>query len=140
MKNETGNLIINIVTTICIYLWNNASVFIIYLVLNVIDTITGTLKAKKQHVENSRKGLQGIIRKLGCWILIFVSFLVSIAFVDIGKRLNLNLKVMFCLGWYVLGAMILNELRSIIENLVQLHVFIPKILTKGLQELEDHFK
>lgn len=140
MKNETGNLVISIIATIGIYLWNNASVFIVYLVLNVIDTLTGILKAKKKHVENSRKGLQGVLRKLGCWILIFVSFLVSIAFVDIGRKLSLNLNIMLCLGWYVLGTMILNELRSIIENLIQLHVFIPKILTKGLQELQDHFK
>ena len=175
MKNETGNLIIRIVTTIGIYLWHNASVFIIYLVLNVLDILTGMLKAK-----DSRQGLQGVtrsqgshqgdrphqgsqdqqggrglsqdreppgnwfvqgvLRKLGCWILIFVSFLVSIAFVDIGKKLNLNLHIMFCLGWYVLGAMILNELRSIIKNLIQLHVFIPKIFTKCLQEIENHFK
>ena len=106
----------------------------------MIDTLTGILKAKKKHVENSREGLQGVLRKLGCWILIFVSFLVSIAFVDIGRKLSLNLNIMLCLGWYVLGTMILNELRSIIENLIQLHVFIPKILTKGLQELQDHFK
>lgn len=119
MKNETENLIIRIVTTIGIYLWHNASVFIIYLVLNVLDTLTCMLKAK-----NSRQGLKGVLRKLGCWILIFVSFLVSIAFVHIGKKLNLNLHIMFCLGWYVLGAMILNELRSIIKNLIQLHVFI----------------
>lgn len=135
MKNETGNLIIRIVTTIGIYLWHNASVFIIYLVLNVLDILTGMLKAK-----DSRQGLQGVLRKLGCWILIFVSFLVSIAFVDIGKKLNLNLHIMFCLGWYVLGAMILNELRSIIKNLIQLHVFIPKTFTKCLQEIENHFK
>ena len=64
MKNETENLIIRIVTTIGIYLWHNASIFIIYLVLNVLDTLTCMLKAK-----NSRQGLQGVLRKLGCWII-----------------------------------------------------------------------
>ena len=59
MKNETENLIIRIVTTIGIYLWHNASVFIIYLVLNVLDTLTCMLKAK-----NSRQGLKGVLRKL----------------------------------------------------------------------------
>ena len=101
----------------------------------ILDTLTCMLKAK-----NSRQGLKGVLRKLGCWILIFVSFLVSIAFVHIGKKLNLNLHIMFCLGWYVLGAMILNELRSIIKNLIQLHVFVPKIFKKCLQEIEDYFK
>ena len=55
-------------------------------------------------------------------------------------KINLNLHIMFCLGWYVLGAMILNELRSIIKNLIQLHVFVPKIFKKCLQEIEDYFK
>lgn len=41
---------------------------------------------------------------------------------------------------YSLGAMILNELRSIIKNLIQLHVFVPKIFKKCLQEIEDYFK
>ena len=59
MKNETENLIIRIVTTIGIYLWHNASVFIIYLVLNVLDTLTCMLKAK-----NSRQGLKGVFVNL----------------------------------------------------------------------------
>ena len=36
MKNETGNLIIRIVTTIGIYLWHNASVFFFFFVLFVL--------------------------------------------------------------------------------------------------------
>lgn len=35
-----------------------------YLILNVLDYITGTIKAKVKKVENSNKGLIGIVKKV----------------------------------------------------------------------------
>lgn len=37
--------------------------FIGYLILNLVDYLTGTIKAKIKKVENSNKGLIGILKK-----------------------------------------------------------------------------
>ncbi|WP_370457427.1 phage holin family protein [Catenibacterium sp. BIOML-A1] len=37
------------------------------------------------------------------------------------------------LGWYVLISLIINEYRSILENLVEAGFDVPQILVKGLE-------
>lgn len=106
--------------------------FLGYLILNISDYITGTLKAKVNKVENSHKGLLGIIKKICYWILIFISFLISYLLVEIGVKLNINLDFIMLFGWFTLACLIINESRSIIENLVEIGIEVPAILTKGL--------
>lgn len=106
--------------------------FLGYLILNISDYITGTLKAKVNKVENSHKGLLGIIKKICYWILIFISFLISYLLVEIGAKLNINLDFIMLFGWFTLACLIINESRSIIENLIEIGIEVPEILTKGL--------
>ena len=65
--------------------------FLGYLILNVFDYLTGTIKVKIKKQENSNKGLIGIIKKVCYWILISVAFLISYLLVDIGNCININL-------------------------------------------------
>ena len=37
------------------------------------------------------------------------------------------------LGWFVLASLIINEIRSILENLVEAGFNVPVILVKGLE-------
>lgn len=103
-----------------------------YLILNISDYITGTLKAKINKTECSNKGLLGIIKKVCYWILIFISFLISYLLVQIGVKLNINLDFIMLFGWFTLACLIVNESRSIIENLIEIGIEVPEILTKGL--------
>mgnify|MGYP005784725507 CR=1 FL=1 len=106
--------------------------FLGYLILNISDYITGTLKAKINKTENSNKGLLGIIKKVCYWILIFISFLISYLLVQIGTKLNINLNFIMLFGWFTLACLIINESRSIIENLIEIGIEVPEILAKGL--------
>lgn len=106
--------------------------FLGYLILNIFDYITGTLKAKVSKSENSNKGLFGIIKKICYWILILISFLISYLLVQIGAKLNIDLNFVMLFGWFTLACLIINESRSIIENLVEIGIEVPAILTKGL--------
>ena len=45
-------------------------VFVTYFILNVLDWLTGWYKSRKLHSESSAVGLQGILKKLGYWILL----------------------------------------------------------------------
>lgn len=106
--------------------------FLGYLILNFFDYITGTIKSKVKHTESSNKGLIGIIKKLCYWILICLSFLISFLLVQIGVKININLDFIMLFGWFTLACLIINETRSIIENLVEIGIHVPSFLTKGL--------
>lgn len=107
--------------------------FAVFLLLNFIDWITGWMKSRLAGKENSSKGLLGIVKKFGYWIMILISFLMGSVFVDIGTVLGINLQVTTLIGWFVLASLIVNEFRSIIENLVEAGYHPPAILVQGLE-------
>ena len=107
--------------------------FAVFLLFNVVDYITGWMKAKMANKVNSTAGLIGVLKKLGYWIMVMVSFLASVLFIEIGNTLGIDLGITTLLGWFVLASLTINELRSIIENLVETGYNIPNILTKGLE-------
>lgn len=106
--------------------------FALFLLLNVIDWITGWMKAYINKKENSIKGWQGVLKKLGYWMMILVAFVFSYVFIDIGNVLEIDLGVTTLLGWFVLASLIVNEIRSILENFVEAGYNVPKVLIKGL--------
>ena len=91
-----------------------------YLVLNIFDYITGTIKSKVNNTESSNKGL------------ICISFLISFLLVQVGIKINFNLDFVVFFGWFTLVCLIINETRSIIENLIEIGINVPSFLTKGL--------
>lgn len=107
--------------------------FVGFLALNVVDYGTGVLKARLTGKSNSQKGLNGILKKLGYWVIILVAFLMYSMFTSLGNALGLDLGVSIALVYCTLGSLILNELRSIFENLVECGYHPPKVLIKGLE-------
>ena len=61
-------------------------VFAAFLLLNVIDWLTGWYKSHKKKEESSKTGLIGIVKKLGYWAIILVAFIISGVFVHFRKR------------------------------------------------------
>lgn len=107
--------------------------FAIYIVLNVIDWLTGWYRSRKLKQESSRIGLKGIIKKLGYWAIIAIAFMVAYAFARMGDELlHVNLSFLSVIGWFTLACLLVNEIRSILENLVQCGYEVPTILIKGL--------
>ena len=107
--------------------------FALFLFFNVVDFITGWMKSRLNKKEKSAKGLTGVLKKLGYWIMIMISFSASVLFIEIGNTLGIDLGITTLLGWFVLASLAINELRSIVENLVEAGYNIPNILTKGLE-------
>ena len=112
-------------------------VMLTFLVLNALDWITGTCKARFAGQESSVEGLRGICKKLGYWVLILVAFLIGKDLMIMGGSLGVNLGIADYIGWLTLGMLVVNEARSIIENLVELGVYVPEILIKGLEVAQD---
>ena len=107
--------------------------FVAFLLLNVADWITGWMKIRMTKKENSVKGWQGVLKKLGYWIMIMVAFGASAIFIEIGKVIGVNLGITTLLGWFVLASLIINEIRSILENFVEAGYNVPAILVNGLK-------
>ena len=110
--------------------------FALFLAFNVADWLTGWMKSRMAHKENSEAGWKGVLKKLGYWIMIAVAFGASAVFTEIGKTINVDLGVTVLLGWFVLASLLVNEIRSICENFVEAGYKVPKILTKGLEVAE----
>lgn len=104
-----------------------------YLVLNIADWLTGWYKARKKKQESSYVGLQGIIKKTGYWVVLLVAFMIPELFVSLGRDvLGINLEFLVLLGWFTLASLLVNEARSILENLVECGYNIPDYLIRGL--------
>ena len=131
------NYINGLILTIISSIFNKEyMLFLGYLILNITDYITGTIKAKIKGEENSSKGTIGVIKKISYWILIFISFLVTYLLTVIGEKINIKLNFIMIFGWFTLACLIINEARSIIENLIESGVKVPAFLKKGLEIYE----
>lgn len=107
--------------------------FVGFLVLNIFDWFTGWMKSRLAKKENSQAGWKGVLKKLGYWVMIMVAFGASAVFIEIGKVISVDLGVTTLLGWFVLASLIINEIRSIIENFVEAGYNVPAILVNGLE-------
>lgn len=112
-------------------------IFAAYLFFNIMDWLTGWYKSRKLHTESSAVGLKGILKKLGYWVIIAVAFMVSGVFVRMGNDLlHVDLSFLTMVGWFTLACLLVNEVRSIIENLVECGYNVPQVLIKGLAVTE----
>lgn len=104
-----------------------------FLLLNVVDYATGYCKAKFYNKnESSAIGAKGIFKKVSYWVVIGVAFFVSYCFVYMGEIIGINLTFVQFFGWFTLATYLINEIRSILENLVEMNVKVPAFLVSGL--------
>lgn len=109
------------------------SLFVFFLLLNVADFITRWIAARLTGTENSKAGSRGVLKKLGYWIMIALGYGMSVMFIEIGKVINVDLSITTYIGLFVLLTLIINEIRSILENLVDAGYKPPAVLIKGLE-------
>ena len=135
---DTYNVLVGAAVTLLSALFGTYwYLFAAYLLFNVFDWLTGWYKSRKLKRESSAVGLKGIIKKLGYWVIIAVAFLTSYIFVHMGNDiLHIDLTFLELLGWFTLACLMVNEVRSIIENLVECGYNVPKILISGLAVTE----
>lgn len=107
--------------------------FAAFLLLNIADWLTGWMKSRLANKENSMKGWKGVLKKLGYWLMIMVAFGASAVFIEIGATIGIDLGITTLLGWFVLASLLINEIRSILENFVEAGFNVPIILIKGLE-------
>lgn len=128
------NAIIGTIVAVLSYiLGEHWTLFVSFLLLNVADWITGWMKSRMAGKENSQAGWHGVLKKLGYWIMIMVGFGASAVFIEIGNTIGIDLGITTLLGWFVLASLLINEIRSILENFVEAGFRVPVVLIKGLK-------
>lgn len=107
--------------------------FAAYLGLNILDWLTGWYKAKKLKQESSAIGLKGVVKKTGYWVIIWVGFMLPALFVNLGADMfHIDLSFLTLFGWFTLATLLINEIRSILENLLESGYEVPEFLIDGL--------
>lgn len=111
--------------------------FGIYLLLNILDWLTGWYKARVKKETSSKAGLKGIVKKVGYWVILLIAFLIPYMFRRLGKDLlDIDLSYLFAMGWFTLANLLVNEIRSILENLIACGYRVPDVLKRGLEITE----
>ena len=92
-----------------------------YLILNVLDWLTGWYKSRKLGKESSAVGWRGAAKKVGYWIIILVAFLMPTLFVHLGQdMLGINLQFLMLFGWFTLASpQFLIKGLAVTEKMIQ---------------------
>ncbi len=102
---------------------------LVLVICNVIDYCTGLAAAKyRNEAISSYKGLQGIIKKVCMWLLIGIGAMVDWLIIYAGSTIGITLPVSFLIACIVAVWLIVNEIISILENMVDIGVSIPPFL------------
>lgn len=128
--NLIGGGIVSIFSAVLGPMW---ILFAALYILNILDWITGWYWASKNKKSSSKVGAKGIAKKVGYWIVIGVGFFIGYAFKEMGKVLSIPLEFMNGIGWFVLASYLVNEMRSLLENLLKLGIPVQGFLVKGLK-------
>lgn len=126
-----------IIAALTMVLGEHWYIFAAFLLLNIIDWLTGWMKSRINGVENSTAGWKGVLKKIGYWLMIAVAFAIAAALIEVGEVIGIDLGITTLLGWFVLASLIVNEARSIVENFVEAGYDVPKVLTTGLQVADE---
>lgn len=117
-------------TTACVFLLGGFDVALqCLLVAIVIDYISGLAKAYITKTLSSQIGLKGIIKKVGVLLVVMLAVLIDRVTGESGAIRTL-----------VIYYFVANEGLSIIENLAQAGVPIPKVIKDALKALKKEGK
>lgn len=105
---------------------------------NVVDYITGLLAApyRTQQV-SSYKGIRGIIKKVGMWLLVIVGAGVDILLHYTAEHMGLGVTLPFIVATVVAVWLVVNEIISILENLIDIGVPMPPFLMPIVKHIKQ---
>ena len=104
-----------------------------FLAFNLIDWLTGWAKSRMKGESCSKIGAIGAMKKVWYWVVIAIAFYIGFSFAQMGETIGVGLGFMQFIGWFVLANYLVNEIRSILENMVEMGVNVPPMLIKGLK-------
>ena len=113
----------------------------IYILVTVmiIDYITGLMAAPfRGEVINSKKGIQGIIKKICTGLLIAVGVVLDYCILFVEQTMGMDAKFMCIISIAVTFWIMANELISILENISDTGVELPPFLLAMAKYVKDY--
>ena len=106
---------------------------------NIIDYITGLAAApyRKDGGISSYKSIRGITKKVAMWLLVVVGAIVDQLIVYTTEQFGWSFPVSFLVACLVAVWIICNELISILENIKDIGVVIPRWLLPLLKHIKS---
>lgn len=96
---------------------------------NIIDYLTGLCAAKyRTESVSSYKGIRGIIKKVCMWLLIVVGVVIDLMLNYAADYIGIDITMPFIVSVVVAVWLLVNEIISILENIMDIGVAIPPFL------------
>lgn len=96
---------------------------------NMIDYITGLMAYKYREEQiSSYKGMRGIIKKVCMWLLVVVGAMVDALIRYAISTMGLSIQIPFIVATLVAVWIVVNEIISILENIIDIGVELPPFL------------
>lgn len=108
---------------------------------NLIDYITGLMATPNREEKlSSYKSIKGIFKKVSMWLLVVVGAILDYLIAYAGDMIGLKLPFTFLVASIVAIWIVANEIISILENMIDIGVELPKFLlplVKNIKEQAD---
>ena len=124
------------ITAFAVYFNALAVPLFVLVIMMIIDYVSGMAAAWRAGTLSSKKGIDGVIKKVGYMALVAVAMGVDYLIFSGFTAVNVSVGFEMLFGILVAVWLIINEMISILENLSRLGVPIPKFLTKAVKKLK----
>lgn len=137
MEKVTKGIIAVIIGGITAFLGDLAVPIYVLVACNVIDYATGLMSASARGEQiSSYKGIRGIAKKVGQWLLVLVGWLLDVLIAYAVHHVSPDLSVPVVVAIIVAVWLGFNEVISILENLGDMGVPMPPFLSKLVKKLK----
>lgn len=108
---------------------------------NIIDYITGLIASKyRQEQINSYKGMRGIVKKVCMWLLVIVGAMLDVLIKYATQTMGFNIQVPFIVATLVAVWIVVNEIISILENIVDIGIELPPFLMPVVRRIKKEIE
>lgn len=106
---------------------------------NIIDYTTGLMAAKyrKENTISSYKSFKGIAKKVSMWLLVVVGAIVDELIKYAAQTVRITVPFTFLIACVVAVWIVCNELISILENIKDIGVNIPRFLLPLVKNIKS---
>lgn len=104
---------------------------------NVVDYLTGICAAKyRTEPISSYKGIRGIIKKVCMWLLVVIGAWIDILINYAIHTAGIELTIPFIVATVVAVWLVVNEIISILENMIDIGVDMPPFLLPLMKNIK----
>lgn len=137
MENKNLQAMLTAAATVFVLYCNTLAIpLVILFIAMIVDYITGITSAYINRELSSKVGLRGIIKKISYVALVAVAMGADYLIYGGFSAINININYDLWFSVLVTIWLIINEMISILENLVKIGVPIPSFLTKLISKLK----